>query len=404
MARIDWARVDWGKSNKEIAREIGSSQSYVSTKRRELAPHTLIKRLDYANVDWSKTSKELAKELGRNTSYVAVLRHKYAPDTLYRNNIVGGKSNRKSEPVKFISPNGDIFVVLNINQFVREHKELFAPNDIKERYVKSERSIKKYTNASIALSTLKRGGCTNGAWKGWKLAESPNISRKDSKRWDSVDWAKATKEIAQELGVTGSLVSLMRAKRAPETLLIRKNAKKKHNREKYDWLNVDWNKTNAQICRELGASKVSVKKARMRYTGKSANKNIDWSNVDWTQDNLTLANKLQVSLHTVEARRKQIAKQKWQSEENKVDRRYGRKQKKKWRLSHHNHKQKWTIDNISKFVRENEQLFEENDVIWKDKSKTNPREGKYCNAIVSLTRVALGRAHQWKGWVLVRID
>ena len=64
-AKFKWHLVDWSKSNKEIAKQIGTSPNYVSQQRRKLAPITSKKkRLSMEDItfrEWILFTKAMLK-------------------------------------------------------------------------------------------------------------------------------------------------------------------------------------------------------------------------------------------------------------------------------------------------------------------------------------------------------
>jgi hypothetical protein len=70
----DWHLVDWDQPTSVIADQMGTSEGYVSGRRRKYAPETV--RIHYTkkcamvdrakDLDWSKTDWQLAKETGRH--------------------------------------------------------------------------------------------------------------------------------------------------------------------------------------------------------------------------------------------------------------------------------------------------------------------------------------------------
>ena len=83
---IDWSKVDWSKSSKEIAQLFGTTTETASRYRRKHAPNTVkespLRGTIWENLDWSKSNQEVAEQLGikdKYYSYIAKQRRKYAP-------------------------------------------------------------------------------------------------------------------------------------------------------------------------------------------------------------------------------------------------------------------------------------------------------------------------------------
>lgn len=102
---VDWEAldIDWRKSTKEIAAELGLSTNTVNVARNRYAPVTPSGRLgspryDWGGVDWSKSTSELVKQTGRTQSAVSHARRTHAPDTIAaRRNVDWGGVDWESE-------------------------------------------------------------------------------------------------------------------------------------------------------------------------------------------------------------------------------------------------------------------------------------------------------------------
>lgn len=74
--------------------------------------------------------------------------------------------------------------------------------------------------------------------------------------WTAVDWSKRTCDIAAELEVLPTRVSLMRARHAPDTLA---------KIGKTDWSQVDWSLTNKQLQEKYDVTKQCVANRRAKH-------------------------------------------------------------------------------------------------------------------------------------------
>lgn len=84
-----------------------------------------------------------------------------------------------------------------------------------------------------------------------------------------------------------------------------------------DWSEVDWNKPNMLIAKELGVSQRKVKgkravaglpqRPRGRPSGSRTARGPDWSAVDWNKTNAQISRELRSSTRTVAARRREAA-------------------------------------------------------------------------------------------------
>ncbi len=94
--------------------------------------------------------------------------------------------------------------------------------------------------------------------------------------WATVDWNRGTRLIAEQLGLPYSCVSRARRRYAPETIWIyRCECRNGPGRKPvYDWPQVNWDWSNAEIARKLGCSSASVCHARRKYAPTTVVKNL----------------------------------------------------------------------------------------------------------------------------------
>ena len=222
--KYNWSEIDWSQSTTQIACKLGCSIEYVSVVRKKYAPSTIRerKKIDWLSVDWSKSTKELAKELGIKSYNLSAARRKYAPETIGRKSLVLRTPLNRTE---LISPNGVVLVMTSIKSFVIEHKDLFEPDDLAEKQVRTSTGyMKTYNTAVNKLSELRYGRIRK--WKGWKLKGEPiPVSHQRKINWDDVDWSEKLSVIADKLGVTVQAVSSAKYKYAPNTIRRRKDKK-----------------------------------------------------------------------------------------------------------------------------------------------------------------------------------
>lgn len=222
--KYNWSEIDWSQSTTQIACKLGCSIEYVSVVRKKYAPSTIRerKKIDWLSVDWSKSTKELAKELGIKSYNLSAARRKYAPETIGRKSLVLRTPLNRTE---LISPNGVVLVMTSIKSFVIEHKDLFEPDDLAEKQVRTSTGyMKTYNTAVNKLSELRCGRIRK--WKGWKLKGEPTpASRRRKINWNDVDWSEKLSVIADKLGVTVQTVSSAKYKYAPNTIRRRKDKK-----------------------------------------------------------------------------------------------------------------------------------------------------------------------------------
>lgn len=91
-----WTKVDWSRTNKDIANEFGVSVGRVATCRKTYAPKAFKSRRwreVFKQVDWSKPTTKIAEETGRPVTQVTWWRKIHAPETVGK---VHGKHRKHS--------------------------------------------------------------------------------------------------------------------------------------------------------------------------------------------------------------------------------------------------------------------------------------------------------------------
>ena len=80
LSEVNWLRVDWTRSNGELACELQTTKVNVSIARQVLGSVLLVKHVDLKKIDMrGKTAKEVAKITGQNIATI-YLWHKNNPD------------------------------------------------------------------------------------------------------------------------------------------------------------------------------------------------------------------------------------------------------------------------------------------------------------------------------------
>lgn len=97
------------------------------------------------------------------------------------------------------------------------------------------------------------------------IAVTEGATRRAGLKWQTVDWEKSTKQLAQEMKVNPSLVSLWRRKLAPHTARREKIAAERAAKPKW-WLSADWSKSDVEIARDHGKSRPTVFYHRQKQT------------------------------------------------------------------------------------------------------------------------------------------
>jgi hypothetical protein len=81
-----------------------------------------------------------------------------------------------------------------------------------------------WTKTSIATAAKETGMQYMGAYQRWKKSGGPKPPRKHI--WSTVDWSLRTIDIAAQLGIKPTTVSMARKKFAPETCQHKPSRKK----------------------------------------------------------------------------------------------------------------------------------------------------------------------------------
>jgi hypothetical protein len=138
----------------------------------------------------------------------------------------------------------------------------------------SDRCVAESLRLSWYRSNIKRGKSKN-------THEVPE-STLDTGRFESADWSKSSREIAEELDVSYNHVSVLRR---------RFDSVPKEPRAMQKWKNTDWSKSNVQIAQESGLSYSSVSQYRRRFDPVSRTDRViqKWESVDWTKSNAQIA-------------------------------------------------------------------------------------------------------------------
>lgn len=200
-------------------------------------------------------------------------------------------------------------------------------------------------------------------------------------KWESIDWAMRSSDIARLLNVTIDTVSRRRKQFASDTLSHRFK----------DWQNVDWSKTNKQLAIELGKSYNTVAKNRYKlgHSGEAKARE--------PKSNKGLPNP--------KMRHGRINQPK-ATEAAKISLKSGKFETnihaKKWRIISPSN-QIFIVRNLYQFVRDNGDLFLPKDVIFKRQGGKRGTGGEYCNATQGL-RQAASSGGSWKGWTCTKIE
>ena len=89
-SKVDWKSLDWTKSNKQLAADLGMSVWTVLHTRCRLFGVTR-KTHDWKRVDWAASNQQIAKTLGTSESYVATQRQRFLSNMSEASNGEAGR-------------------------------------------------------------------------------------------------------------------------------------------------------------------------------------------------------------------------------------------------------------------------------------------------------------------------
>lgn len=157
---FDWDSVDWTLPNQIIASQIGRAVATVAAKRVDLGKSGLAPQMPRRDKGTKRPRcrRPNTEEAQRMATAAA------------QNSPLAGKreSNIHAKEWVLIAPDGQVYRVRNLYNFVRENTHLFAPVDtIWKRRGGKRGTGGEYCNATAGLANIKGGKAKS--WKGWKL-------------------------------------------------------------------------------------------------------------------------------------------------------------------------------------------------------------------------------------------
>lgn len=157
----DWRAIDWRKHNDEIAAETGAAITTV-IKRRTIYGHPADPR-PYRRPD-NAARNRLPQQRAAVAAHqpLAVAAAKISP-------LAGrGTGNVQAKDWRLQAPDGAIYEVRNLYEFVRSHPHLFAPTDIEWKRTGGKRGTGgEWCNATAGILNISGGRAKT--WKGWRL-------------------------------------------------------------------------------------------------------------------------------------------------------------------------------------------------------------------------------------------
>lgn len=157
-SKFDWSGVDWSQSNAAIAATIGASVWTVIDARVRLraGPGKRKPRSDIG------AARPHSVELGKRNQPLAVAGARSSP--------LSGRHQDNVHAVEWtlVAPDGKVYRVRNLYQFVRDNEALFTRSDVAWKRRGGVRGTGgEYCNATAGILNIK-GGKARG-WKGWRL-------------------------------------------------------------------------------------------------------------------------------------------------------------------------------------------------------------------------------------------
>jgi hypothetical protein len=176
---------------------------------------------DWTKVDWSKKNTTIAQEMGTYLSYVSMKRKECAPHTSRSNNCVHIRRTRRItkrdwSQVDWSLNNREIGQQLGVTtEYISRSRKQHAPESIHRPLASYDATIWKLTDEQIARRT------------GVQLVYVQTLRSKRTggkgrvqRNWKQIDWNRSTAELAKELEVDKSMVSRARRRCARETLRV----------------------------------------------------------------------------------------------------------------------------------------------------------------------------------------
>ena len=157
---FDWDSVDWTLPNQIIVSQIGRAVATVAAKRVDLGKSGLAPRMP-------RRDKGTKRPRCRRPNTEEAQR--MATEAARKSPLAGkSESNIHAKEWVLIAPDGQVYRVRNLYNFVRENTHLFAPVDtIWKRRGGKRGTGGEYCNATAGLANIKGGKAKS--WKGWKL-------------------------------------------------------------------------------------------------------------------------------------------------------------------------------------------------------------------------------------------
>ncbi len=158
-----------------------------------------------------------------------------------------------------------------------------------------------------------------------------------------------------------------------------------------DWSKVVWNQTTQAIAKSVNRSTNTVSKMRSVYAPDTVGKYLTRTRL-FTEESKA-RQILQASLNGKKNHMKATEAAKLSPISGKGE---SNQFAKKWLLIAPDGRH-FMVVNLHHFVRENPELFNEEDVVWR-------ADGKYCAAVGGLRQAPITKKGEWKGWSVKKYE
>lgn len=159
--KTDWAAIDWRQPNMDIAAATGHTADYIKQRRVRHAPGTV-------GQYWPPTRESSLAALAAHRTPEMVARAAAAAVQSVRKYPHRRKGPDQAAAREWVlqDPDGVIWRVRNLYEFVRTHSDLFEPGDTVWKRAKG--GSNEWCRATAGLGKLRH---QRPGWKGWTLAE-----------------------------------------------------------------------------------------------------------------------------------------------------------------------------------------------------------------------------------------
>lgn len=157
--KYDWEKVDWAQSNRDIANVLGCPYDTVAHKRLKLGAGR------------AKKAAQRSDKCVSKTTYIPPKEQQIKATKSAQKSPKSGKceTNIHAKEWRLVSPDGQVFEIRNLYQFVRDNPHLFSLLDTAWKRTSGKRGTGgEYCNATAGL--LNVTSKKTKSWKGWHIS------------------------------------------------------------------------------------------------------------------------------------------------------------------------------------------------------------------------------------------